>query len=101
ARCNVDSVAEYIVGLPDNISHIDADAKLNAFLEWYFHIALNHTALDFNGALHRVHRACELNQHAIAGRLDDVPSVFLYLGIAKLTAVLFEFNKGSPPAVSH
>jgi hypothetical protein len=47
----------------------------------------------FYGALYRVDRACELNQHAVAGRLDDVPSVFLNLGIAKLAAMLFQFGK--------
>jgi hypothetical protein len=45
------------------------------------------------GAPHRVHRARKLNEHAVAGRLDNVSSMFLYLGIAQLTPMLFQSSK--------
>src|SRR6478752_5334368 len=53
-------------------------------------------SIRFSGgtsALHRVYRACELHQHAVASRLDDVSSALLYLGIAKLAAMLFQLSK--------
>ena len=52
-------------------------------------IFVSHSTLDFYGAPHRVHRACKFNQHAVAGRLNDVSPMFLYLGIAKLMAMRF------------
>ena len=88
-----DSVAEYVAVVRDDVPNIDANTKLYSILRRCIRIALNHSALDFYGAPHRVNRACKLNQHAVAGRLDDVSPVFLYLGIAELTAMLFQLGK--------
>jgi hypothetical protein len=38
-------------------------------------VALDHRPLDFNGAVHRVDDAAELDNCAIAGVLDDAPMV--------------------------
>ena len=36
-------------------------------------VALDHRSLDFNGAVHRVDDAAELDEAAVAGPLDDAP----------------------------
>ena len=55
-------IAETLTGIYNN--HDIAD--VGPFTE--LTPAPDHTPLDFYGALHRVHRAGELNQHAVAGR---------------------------------
>jgi len=36
-------------------------------------IARDHPTLQFDSASNRVHNACELNEYAVAGSLDDPP----------------------------
>ena len=86
---DIDSVAEYVAVVGNDVPNIDANTKLYSILRRCIGIALSHSTLDFYGAPHRVHRACKFNQHAVAGRLNDVSPMFLYLGIAKLMAMRF------------
>ena len=50
---------------------MDADAKLDALVGRDFGVALDHRPLDFNGAVHCVDDAAELDDAAVAGALDD------------------------------
>jgi hypothetical protein len=50
-------------------------AKFNASLQRQFGIAVAHEALDFDRAAHRVDGARKLDEHAVAGVLDDLPAV--------------------------
>ena len=48
-------------------------AKLDALVGRDLGVALDHRPLDFNGAVHRVDDAAELDDAAVAGALDDAP----------------------------
>ena len=50
---------------------MDADPKFDALVRRDPSVALDHRPLDFNGAVHRVDDAAELDNRAVAGALDD------------------------------
>jgi hypothetical protein len=49
---------------------------------------LSHTALDLNGAAHRIYGAAELSKHAVARMLHDLATMFADHGISKSTQTL-------------
>ena len=61
--------------LHDDIADIQPDAKFDAPLRWNRDVALGHLALDVDGAAYCVDDAGELNEKAVAGRLDDAPAM--------------------------
>ena len=61
-------------------------------------IALAHLALDFGGAGHRIHHARELDQHAVAGDLDDAALMLGDLGVDQFAPM--RFSADSVPASS-
>src|SRR4030095_9583538 len=48
----------------------------------------SHTALDLNGAAHRIYDTSELSEHAVARVLDDLATMFADLGISESTQTL-------------
>ena len=69
---DIDAVAhEVAVALLDNVAQVDADAKLDPPLGRQARVALDHAALHFDRAAHRVDHAPELDDRAVAGALDD------------------------------
>ena len=76
ARGDVDAVAKNVVILDDDVAEVDADAELDALLGRDVGIAPRHAGLDLDGALHGLDDALELDQHAVAGGLDQ-PAVVL------------------------
>ena len=70
-RRDVDASPIDVVVLEDDVAEVDADAELDAAVLRHIGVALAHPALDVGGAGHRVHHARELDQHAVAGELDD------------------------------
>ncbi len=54
---------------------MDADAKLDALFWRQPSVALDHAALHFDGATHRVDDATEFDDAAVAGALDDPAAV--------------------------
>ena len=54
---------------------MDADPKFDALVGRDPSVALDHRPLDFNGAVHRVDDAAELDDAAVAGALDDAAVV--------------------------
>ena len=75
-RGDIDAVAhEVAVALLDHVAEMDADPKFDALVRRDLSVALDHRSLDFNGAVHRVDDAAELDDCAIAGALDDAPMV--------------------------
>ena len=50
---------------------MDADTEFDALVGPDLRVALDHRPLDFNGAIHRVDDAPELDNCAVAGALDD------------------------------
>ena len=59
----------------DHVAEMDADPKFDALVRRDPGVALDHRPLDFNGAVHRVHDAAELDNRAVPGALDDAPVV--------------------------
>ena len=75
-RGDIDAVAHQIaVALLDHVAEMDADPKFDALVGRDPGVALDHRPLDFNGAVHRVDDAAELDNCAVAGALDDASVV--------------------------
>ena len=71
-RGDIDAVAhEVAVAFLDHVAEMDADPKFDALVRRDPSVALDHRPLDFNGAVHCVDDAAELDNCAIAGALDD------------------------------
>src|SRR4029077_5230793 len=76
SRGDVDAIAhEVAISLLDDITDMDADAKLDAALRWQAGIALDHRILHFDGAAHGIYNAAKLNQCTIACALHHAPLV--------------------------
>ena len=77
ARGDIDAVAhEVAVALLDHVAEMNTDAKFDALVGRDLGVALDHRPLDFNGAVHCVDDAAELDDAAVAGALDDPPMVY-------------------------
>ena len=75
-RGDIDAVAHQVaVALLDHVAEMDADPKFDALVRRDPSVALDHRPLDFNGAVHCVDDAAELDDAAVAGALDDAPMV--------------------------
>src|SRR5215467_5679195 len=88
-RRYVDAIAKNVVTINDDVADIDTDTELDAFLSGDIGIALNHAALDVDGAAHRVDYTSMLDKHAIAGGLNNTTAVFGNLRIDEFFAVPF------------
>jgi hypothetical protein len=88
ASGDVDAVAKDIVVIDDDVTDVDADAKFDPLDLRHRSILLSHTALDLNGAAHRIYDTAELSEHAIARVLDDLATMFADLGISEPTQTL-------------
>src|ERR1700757_3884068 len=64
-RSDVHSFAPNIAFVDNDLPDVDADAKLDSTLLREFRIALRHSALKLNGALHRVHDAGKFDQNSV------------------------------------
>jgi hypothetical protein len=54
---------------------MDADAEFDTPLWPHPRVALDHARLDLDGAAHGVDDAAELDESAVAGALDDAPTI--------------------------
>jgi hypothetical protein len=71
ARGDIDAVAHQVaVALLDHVAEMDADPKFDALVRRDLSVALDHRPLDFNGAVHCIDDAPELDNCAVAGALD-------------------------------
>ena len=71
-RRDIDAVAHQVaVAFLDHVAEMDADPKFDALVRRDPSVALDHRPLDFNGAVHCVDDAAELDNAAVAGALDD------------------------------
>ena len=74
-RRHVDAVAKDVVVLNDHVAEIDADAELHPSRRRDIRVASRHPALNLGRAQHGVGNAMELDEHAVAGGLDDAAVV--------------------------
>ena len=81
---HINAVTVDVVIVADNVTDIDADAKFDTPVRRHINIALEHAALNFNGAAHSVDDADEFHQHAISGRLNDMAAVLGDFGINQI-----------------
>ena len=72
---DVDAVAVDVAVLDDDVAEIDADAEFDPLRARASGVALGHALLHGHGAGDRFDDARELDQHAVAGRLDDAALV--------------------------
>src|SRR5262249_3639762 len=68
---HVDAVAIGIAALDHNIAKVDADAQDDGAALWQIAVHRGHSSLQFDRALHSVVRTAKLNEHTVAGRLED------------------------------
>ncbi len=71
ARRDIDRIAEHVLVRCDDVAQMQADAEGLPAFGRYPEVALDHAALQLDGRSHRFDRAGELDQHAVAHRLDD------------------------------
>ena len=55
---------------------MNADTKFNPLVLRHIGILPGHATLDFHGAAGSVHGACELDQHAVSGGLNDTAVMY-------------------------
>ena len=101
ARGNIDAIAEYVVAVDDDIADIDADTEDDLLVVRDVRVAPQQLALDLNGKRDRIDDACEFDQHAVAGGLDDAFPVFRNSGIDQLPTVRFQGRKSADLVGSH
>ena len=94
-RCNVDTVAVYVVPVGDHVAEIDPDPEGDAFVLGLPGIAVDHRPLYLDGAPHRIDHTRKFHQHAIAGGLDDAAAMLPDLRVDELAAVRFQAIEGA------
>jgi hypothetical protein len=73
---DVDPVTEDVAIFNDDVALVDADAEFEAPVRRGRGVAFRHRALHLGGAAQRIDDAGELNEHSVAGRLDDASLMF-------------------------
>jgi hypothetical protein len=101
ARGDIDAVAKDIVVVDDNIADVNADAKLDPIVLGSICILLGHAALNFDGASRCIDGTGKLDQHAVAGRLDDASAMLSYFGIDECFSERLEMSKRALLVGSH
>ena len=89
----VDAVAEDIVLFDNNITDVNADAKLDPPDLRHVGISSSHTALNFDCASDGVNDARELNKSAVPGILDYASVMLSYFGIEKRLSKSFQLRE--------
>src|ERR1700730_2745178 len=75
-RRDVHTITENIVSIDNDIADIDSNAEFDSFVSGHVSVALDHAALHFDGAAHRVNNGREFNKHSVAGCFHNATTVF-------------------------
>ena len=94
-RRNVDAVAVDIATIDNDVADIDADPQLGTSIARHLGIARDHATLDVHRAMNRIDNADELDQHAVASRLDDPPAILGDPRIDQLAAMQLQLRERS------
>src|SRR5262245_55762439 len=89
----IDTIAEHIVTLDDDVTDIDTDAEFDAPAFRNAGVSFAHLALNVGGAGDGIYYARKLDQHAVASQLDDAPPVLGDLGVEQFPAMRGERGK--------
>src|SRR5438874_9127124 len=92
---DVDAVAVDVVAVDDHIAEIDPDPEFDALGRRDARAPFAHRFLHLGRAAHRVDDAAELDQHAVAGSLDDAAIVLGDTRIDKLGPQRLESRQGA------
>src|SRR5258708_18416711 len=92
SHCNIDPITSIIV-FDDDITDVNADAKLDPFVLRHIGILFRHPALDFVGASDGIDHACELDESAVPGVLDDASAMISDFGIKKRLSKSFQLRE--------
>jgi len=90
ARRDIDSVAENVAVLDNDVAEVDADAEPDAPLVADHRLTLDHPALHFGGATDRIDHAWKFREEPVAGVLDNAAVVLLDLRLDQLTEMRLE-----------
>ena len=101
ARRDIDTIAEDVIAVDDDVADIDADTKIDSFFLRNSGVAFGHTALHVDRTTHRVDHAGELQQETIARGLDDPAPMFGYLGINQVLAVGLQSRQRGAVVTAH
>ena len=91
---DVDAVAVQIVAVDQHVAEVDADAKADALGLGAAGLALDHAALDGDGALDRLDHARELDQGAVAHELDQPAAMVRQQRVDQLGAMGLQAGQG-------
>src|SRR5450755_5166212 len=92
-HCNIDPITIDVIFVDDNITDVDANAKLDPLDLRYIDILFGHAALNFDGTSHGVDHAGELNESAVPGILDDASAMISDFGIKKRLSKSFQLRQ--------
>src|SRR5262249_953631 len=84
---NIDPFTKDIAVLKNDVAEVDADAKFHAPVIGHISVAASHPVLNLDRTPDRIGNTLELDQHAVAGGLDDAALVLGDGGIDQLDAV--------------
>ena len=76
------------------VAEIDADAEADALGLRPIGVAVLHSLLKDDGAAHGIDDRCELDQDAIAGRLEDAATVLSDQRIDEFAPIAFQGGEG-------
>src|SRR5215469_7869226 len=93
ARGDIDTVAEDVVVVDDDVAEIDADTEIDAPLRLHAGVARGHLALHLDRTTNRVDHARKHAEQTIARRVDDATTVLLDLGVGDLTPQRLQRSK--------
>ena len=92
-RGDIDAIAENIVVIDNHVAEVDADPKLDPPVLGNSGVAGRHIPLDFGGAFDRIHDARKLDQHSVAGQLDDSALMLGNGRVDQFRAMAFEVRQ--------
>src|SRR6266403_2846804 len=92
-HCNIDPITKDIIVCDDNITDVNADAKFDPFVLRHIGILFRHAALDFVGTSQGIDHACELDESAVSGVLDDASAMISDFGIKKRLSKSFQLRQ--------
>ena len=84
------AITEDVIPVDYDVADVEADAEFDALVRRNTGIALDHTALNVDGAAHGIDHADEFHQHSVTGRLDDPAAMFGDLGVDQFLAMRLE-----------
>src|ERR1017187_2454016 len=92
---NVDSIAIDIALVGDDVTNVDADAKLDPASFVNSSVTLSHDTLDFDCTTGCVDRARKFDQSTVTRGLDDTAAMFRDLGIHQFAAADLERSEST------